>query len=125
MVPPKNAVQASFLAVGANKLTVVWSDMHNNPYVDAELPSADPYQVQTHSDIIVSELTTPGNQGKKCRMDLRTVLENEHSHLLGREHEPDGLRAQTLSAGMRRVPSSGSDRVDVAVLEQVFADGEI
>src|SRR5262249_39354350 len=32
-------------------LAVIWSDMRNNPYPDAELPSLDPYQVQTNSDI--------------------------------------------------------------------------
>ncbi|MBI1915944.1 MAG: hypothetical protein HYS12_14595 [Planctomycetes bacterium] len=31
--------------------------------------------------------------------------------------------AETLPAGTRRVPSSGSDLADVAVLDQVFADG--
>jgi hypothetical protein len=36
-------------------LAVIWSDMRNNPYPDAELPSLDPYQVQTNSDIIVSQ----------------------------------------------------------------------
>jgi len=30
--------------------------------------------------------------------------------------------AETLTPGTRRVPCSGSDMVDVAVLDQVFAD---
>jgi hypothetical protein len=36
-------------------LAVVWSDMRNNPYPDGVLPSLDPYQVQTNSDIIISQ----------------------------------------------------------------------
>jgi hypothetical protein len=36
-------------------LAVVWSDMRSNPYQCAVLPSLDPYQVQTNSDVIVSQ----------------------------------------------------------------------
>jgi hypothetical protein len=36
-------------------LAVVWSDMRNNPYPGGLLPSSDPYQVKTNSDIIVSQ----------------------------------------------------------------------
>lgn len=36
-------------------LAVIWSDMRNNPYPDGKLPSLDPYQVQTNSDVIVSQ----------------------------------------------------------------------
>jgi hypothetical protein len=39
----------------ASHLAVIWPDMRNNPYPDAELPSSDPYQVRTNSDIIVSQ----------------------------------------------------------------------
>lgn len=39
----------------AQHLAIVWSDMRNNPYPDAELPSSDPYAVVTNSDIIVSQ----------------------------------------------------------------------
>jgi hypothetical protein len=38
----------------AQHLSVIWSDMRNNPYPDARLPSWDPYAVLTNSDIIVS-----------------------------------------------------------------------
>jgi hypothetical protein len=36
-------------------LAVVWSDTRNNPYPGGLLPSSDPYQVKTNSDIIVSQ----------------------------------------------------------------------
>jgi hypothetical protein len=39
----------------ANHLAVIWSDIRNNPYHDAVLPSADPYHVRTNSDIIISQ----------------------------------------------------------------------
>jgi hypothetical protein len=39
----------------ASHLAVVWSDMRDNPYPNAVLPSLDPYQVQTNSDIIISQ----------------------------------------------------------------------
>jgi hypothetical protein len=39
----------------ANHLAVIWSDMRDNPYPGGLLPSADPYQVTTNSDIIVSQ----------------------------------------------------------------------
>src|SRR5262249_44702770 len=69
-----------------------------------------------------SEFTTPGDQGERNRMDLLTVLEHELGHLLGFEHETDGLMAQTLTVGTRRDPSSGGNLFDVAALDRVFAD---
>ena len=51
-----------------------------------------------------SEFTTPGNQGEIHRMDLLTVLEHEIGHLLGHNHETDGLMAETLPPGTRREP---------------------
>jgi hypothetical protein len=46
-------------------LAVVWSDMRNNPYLDAVLLSLDPYQVQTNSDIIVSQSFDGGQNWSK------------------------------------------------------------
>jgi hypothetical protein len=48
-----------------------------------------------------SEFTTLGNQGEKNRMDLLTVLEHEVGHLLGREHDGDGVMQERLTAGTR------------------------
>jgi hypothetical protein len=39
------------------------------------------------------------------------------------EHTASGVRAATLATDTRRVPSAGSDLVDVAVLDRIFADG--
>jgi hypothetical protein len=41
-------------------LAAVWHDMRNNPYPDGVLPSSDPFQVRTNSDIVVSESTNGG-----------------------------------------------------------------
>jgi hypothetical protein len=51
-----------------------------------------------------SEFTTPGNQGEQNRMDLLTVLAHEIGHLLGHEHEADGVMQETLSQGERLTP---------------------
>jgi uncharacterized delta-60 repeat protein len=53
-----------------------------------------------------SEFTTPGNQGEQHRMDLLTVLEHEVGHLLGKEHEANGIMAETLTPGTRRTAST-------------------
>jgi uncharacterized delta-60 repeat protein len=49
-----------------------------------------------------AEFTTRGNQGEKLRMDLLTVLMHEMGHLLGLDHDVDGLMADTLAAGTRQ-----------------------
>jgi hypothetical protein len=68
-----------------------------------------------------SEFTTPGNQGEKNRMDLLTVLEHEVSHLLGKEHEANGVMAETLSPGTRRTPITAGYADWLAAVDQFFA----
>ena len=50
-----------------------------------------------------TEFTAPGDQGEQGRMDLLTVLEHELGHLLGRDHEADGVMQETLAARTRRI----------------------
>jgi hypothetical protein len=50
-----------------------------------------------------SEFLTPGDQGEQERMDLLSVIAHELGHLLGMEHEEEGLMAPTLSPGTRNL----------------------
>jgi hypothetical protein len=67
-----------------------------------------------------SEFTTAGDQGEEGRMDLLTVLEHEIGHLLGHDHEADGVMQDALTAGSRRTVSpalvAGTGRRGVALL---------
>src|SRR5262249_8689411 len=71
-----------------------------------------------------SEFVTPGDQGEQGRMDLLTVLMHELGHQLGYEHtDGDGLMAETLAPGVRRVPTADVPDVPPAAdpLDVVFA----
>jgi subtilisin-like proprotein convertase family protein/sugar lactone lactonase YvrE len=59
-----------------------------------------------------SEFTTPGNQGEQGRMDLLTVLMHEMGHVLGLDHEADGVMQETLAAGTRESPTPAFGAVD-------------
>jgi hypothetical protein len=102
------------LALGLTSGNTIWLD-DNAPgwgwFVDST----------PHND---SEFTMPGDQGEQHRMGLLTVLTHELSHLLGQGHEADGLMAEPLTAGTRRVRSSGSNSFDVAGLDGVFTDSK-
>jgi len=56
-------------------------------------------------------------------MDLLTVLEHEIGHLLGREHEADGVMQETLDAGTRRTvgPTLAMDTDWLGAAETLFA----
>jgi hypothetical protein len=61
-----------------------------------------------------AEFTTPGDPGEQGRMDLLTVLMHEIGHLLGQDHETDGLMAETLTASTRQVPAGDPHRADLS-----------
>src|SRR5262249_23479689 len=64
-----------------------------------------------------SEFTTPGDQGEQNHMDLLTVLMHEMGHVLGLDHDADGVMQETLTAGTRRDPEPLSEEA----LHQAFA----
>jgi len=72
----------------------------------------------THSQQDDSEFMLPGNQGERNRMDLLSVVMHEVGHLLGQDHDRDGVMAETLAAGVRQ---TGLHDDHGAVVDQVFS----
>jgi len=54
-------------------------------------------------------------------MDLLAILEHAIGHLLGREHEADGVMAETLTAGTRLTPDTQRACLDAALVEWALA----
>ena len=63
-----------------------------------------------------SAFTTPGEQGELHRVDLLSVPMHETGHLLGHDHEADGLMAETLPASIRRQPGEDAGLADLTVI---------
>ncbi len=79
-----------------------------------------------------SEFTTPGDpltlpspqsgRGDAWdKMDLLTALAHEIGHLLGQDHADDGVMAETLMAGTRRMPLASTDADWLAAVDVLFS----
>jgi len=55
-------------------------------------------------------------------MDLFTVLSHEIRHLLGQEHEVDGVLIDTLETGIRRMPGSTEIYDWPAIVDVLFSE---
>ena len=65
-----------------------------------------------------SEFLRLGNQGEQYRMDLLTVVMHELGHVLGRDHDADGVMAESLAAGVRQ---TDMEHDQMALVDQVFS----
>lgn len=63
------------------------------------------------------EFAVRGDQGEQNRMDLLTVVMHELGHLLGHDHDSDGVMAETLTPGMRRAHNQNGHTASV---DEVF-----
>lgn len=67
-----------------------------------------------------SEFTMPGDQGEQDRMDLLAVVMHELGHLLGHDHDEEGVMAETLAAGVRYGTSEDSDAESLQQAHDAF-----
>ena len=65
-----------------------------------------------------SEFVLSGSQGEQDRIDLLTVVMHELGHLLGHEHEADGVMEETLAASVRRTEV---EHQHIASVDQLLA----
>jgi hypothetical protein len=68
------------------------------------------------------EFRKAGDQGEWNRMDLLTVLLHETGHLLGKEHESNGVMADTLAAGTRYTIDGSVLSAGPISVEGLFSD---
>ncbi|MBC7851939.1 MAG: matrixin family metalloprotease [Pirellulaceae bacterium] len=68
-----------------------------------------------------SEFAVSGDQGEQNRMDLLTVVMHELGHVLGHDHDPDGLMGEKLAAGLRQ---TDLEHDHVATVDQVFGQSD-
>jgi hypothetical protein len=51
-----------------------------------------------------SEFQLPGDQGEQGRLDLLSVILHEFGHLLGHDHDAEGVMGEALAPGVRLLP---------------------
>ncbi|MCD4726563.1 MAG: hypothetical protein K8R46_02805, partial [Pirellulales bacterium] len=75
-------------------------------------PGEDEEFAQLTSDV----LSVRSGNAAEGRADLLTTVMHEMGHVLGFEHADEGLMAETLPLGVRRLPSETNNAID-----QIFA----
>jgi hypothetical protein len=97
----------------------------SNLTADMSMVPLDPTAAGWFADRTQGEgaaFTALGNQGEWYRVDLFTVHKQEIGNPLGCEHSMERGMEGSHAAGTRRVPFSGFDLSDVAVVDWVLTD---